>query len=177
MITFRHRIIAALWRGFPALTIALGLVIGLLATQLGNAGQVMPPLALMAVFYWCITQPERMPYWLIFISGMVSDALSGGYLGLSALLWMALRRVTAPLQAELEEAGFVACWAFFALALLGIMALEWMVMSLLGGFTVLPLALPMRYSIAILLYPGLHRSLSLTSQRMYRRIWFVVKQA
>lgn len=177
MTPFRLRAALVLWRALPALSV-LGCV--LLAQALAQAEAIrgmFPPLAFMAAFYWAILFPRRFSYGAAFALGMVSDVLTGGLLGASALLWMGLKRVGAGVEETLEAEGFIVTWSFFSIALLIAMLLEWATAAWLQGVGGLPPGVTLSYSAAVLCYPAFHRLMGRLRRAMYRKVWFAVKEA
>ena len=73
----------------PALTLMLVLV-GLIPVGLPYVDPVTPAFAVIAVYYWSIYRPEYLPAGVVFVLGLVQDALGGTPLGMSSLVLLAV---------------------------------------------------------------------------------------
>src|ERR1700679_278021 len=77
----------------PFVTAFLCVLFGVIVWPLPWLGPVVPPLALMAVYYWAIHRPDLFCPSLAFIIGLLNDILSGLPPGLSAFLFVAAHQV------------------------------------------------------------------------------------
>jgi len=79
---------------------------------------MVPFLSLAAVYYWCIFKPRLMPVSVVFLLGLIQDILSGGPLGMMALLLILVRVFVLSQGRRLLEREFLFNWlVFFVLAL------------------------------------------------------------
>jgi rod shape-determining protein MreD len=77
------------WVTPPVLTLAL-VLLGLVPTGLPYVDPVTPAFAVIAVYYWSIYRPEHLPAGVVFVLGLVQDALGGTPLGMSSLVLLAV---------------------------------------------------------------------------------------
>lgn len=86
--------------------------------QLAFLDNLIPFLSLAAVYYWCIFKPRLMPVSVVFFLGLLQDILSGGPLGMMALLLVLVRVFVLKQGRRLLEREFLFNWlVFFVLAL------------------------------------------------------------
>ncbi|MFO1241590.1 MAG: rod shape-determining protein MreD [Rickettsiales bacterium] len=55
-------------------------------------------LAEIAIFYWSLLRPSRVHYGMLFILGLVTDAVLGGMFGVHALSFMLVRLLSARIR-------------------------------------------------------------------------------
>ena len=121
-------------RSLAALTPGLVTLVLVFATQLPygipHFSPVTPLFALMAVFYWSIYRPEKLPLPAVFAIGLVQDALGGGPMGMIALLLLAAYGVGVSQRRFFLGKGFVVEWCGFAVIGSGVALAAWLVASL-----------------------------------------------
>ncbi len=112
-----------------------------------------PVVALIALFYWAVYVPEVCPTWVAFLTGLFQDVVSGGPLGLWALVYVIVYR--AVLQNRLLFIGRAAYsgWAGFAMAAILTTALAWAVGSLYFGQPLSPTPILGQMMVTVLCYP------------------------
>lgn len=115
-----------------------------------------PALDLIALYYWTMARPNRLPMWLLFILGLVVDSLSNTPLGIHAALYLAGFGLARFVRARLEAFSLLPMWGIFSLWLLLLQLAEWM----LAGWQLqaLPPAglLPLQWLLTLIVYPPLH---------------------
>ncbi|MGF1456804.1 MAG: rod shape-determining protein MreD [Alphaproteobacteria bacterium] len=114
-----------------------------------------PVLALVALFYWAVYVPEVCPTWVAFLTGLFQDIVSGGPLGLWALVYVVVFRVV--LQNRLLFVGRAAYsgWAGFAMAAILATALAWAAGSVYFGQPLSPTPILGQMMVTVLCYPPL----------------------
>lgn len=74
----------------PVLSVAALALLAVLPWGLPADGRfVLPFLTVIAIFYWSLRSPERLPLWVPFVAGLVVDVLSNGPLGYWPLIYLA----------------------------------------------------------------------------------------
>ena len=63
--------------------------------QLPGLAPVTPAFTVMAVFYWSIYRPDRLPYAATFAIGIFQDLVTGAPLGMTALVLLLVHGVVA----------------------------------------------------------------------------------
>ncbi|WP_417623318.1 rod shape-determining protein MreD [Paremcibacter congregatus] len=86
---------------------------------------MFPSLSLMAVYYWCIYKPQLMPVSAVFVLGLLQDIVSGGALGMMALLLILVRVFIVRQGPRLLEREFLFSWLVFIVVGLVYGALSW----------------------------------------------------
>jgi rod shape-determining protein MreD len=155
--------------GLPALLPGATLL-GLLAVALvpgavPGAARIAPFLPLSAVYFWSLHRPALLPSWAAFLAGLLQDILSGGPLGLFALLYLAAAELVTVQRRFLTEAPFSLIWAGFALLALLLAAVAWLLSGLALGALVPPGRLAAAAGLTAALYPVISWGLS----ALYRR--------
>lgn len=142
-----------------------------------SIADILPPLPLLAIFYWGIARPDRLGFITVFIAGLMQDALMATPFGSSALLWVIFRYAVLVQRKDLLDQGFVAQWAFFAALLFGLSLLQWIVIGYYIGRAIPVSPALMQCVLGILLFPAMHTVLYTLEHRFYRRYWYVLQAA
>lgn len=144
------------------LIVHFSLLVVLLAamTPLGLAGDyrfVPAGLVLAVMYFWACRAPRSLPYWLVFLSGLVVDIVSYGPLGYWASVYVAGIYVARCLPGHGEGRGRgLAGWLGFVAAAAVAFAVAW-VLACGYSFQTLPLA-PFAKSTGVLI--ALHAPLT-----------------
>ena len=75
-----------------AITVLL-VIVSALPWRLPAFAEVTPAFVVMAIFYWTIYRPDRLPYAATFCVGLLQDLLTGTPLGMTALILLAVQGV------------------------------------------------------------------------------------
>jgi rod shape-determining protein MreD len=154
--------------GLPACTLVGAAVLELIPPGIGHLAGVRPLLVLSVVYYWSIYRPELIPIPLVFAIGLVSDLLSGGPLGLSALLLVALHGFCVSQRRVLISRTFGVSWAGFIFVAIGIALFYWIVASLYFVRLIDPRPLLVQFALTIALYPVVNWLCNRTEQIVAR---------
>ncbi len=79
---------------------------------------LFPYLSLAAVYYWCIFKPRLMPVSAVFLLGLLQDIISGGPLGMMALLLLIVRIFVVRQSSRFLEREFLFNWLVFIMVAL-----------------------------------------------------------
>lgn len=90
---------------------------------------ILPFLSLVAVYYWCIFKPRLMPVSGVFLLGLLQDILSGGPLGMMALLLTLVRIFVVGQGSRFLEREFLFNWLVFIIVALVFGLATWVVAS------------------------------------------------
>jgi len=97
----------------PLLT-TLGLILLMqLQYRMSFLDNLFPFLSLIAVYYWCIFAPRLMPVSGVFFLGLLQDILSGGPIGMMALLLLLVRVFVISQGRRFLEREFLFNWLVF----------------------------------------------------------------
>jgi rod shape-determining protein MreD len=155
--------------GTPGLLALIFVLLSLAPYNFPGSAQLVPPLALMAVFHWGIYRPDLLPGPLAFVLGLLQDVLSGGPLGMWAAVFLLVLVVTASQRRFFLGKMFVVEWLGFALVTPVVFIALWVIGSIYIGAIVDPGALLVQALLAVAFYPGLSWLMS-TVRRMVGRI-------
>ncbi len=136
------------------LTLAL-VFLTLLPFRVPNAALVMPPLALMAVYFWAIHRPDLLPAPAAFALGLFQDILSGGPPGLYAFGFLVLHAVLSSQRGFFLGRIFAMEWLGFALVAPAAFLTIWFLGSVYVGAIVQPGAVAVQAGLTIAMYPVL----------------------
>jgi rod shape-determining protein MreD len=117
----------------PMLAILGALLFMLLPLRPFDTAGIAPPVTLMAVVFWSLFVPSALPLWLVAAVGLVEDLLTGGPLGLTALLLLLAGVLIDTLRRDLVELSFPLLWLGFGAVSAGYLTLEWIGFSLTAG--------------------------------------------
>ena len=139
----------------PYILLLVLFLLGFISMPLPHMGAVKPYFVLMAIYYWSIYRPTLMPPYLCFFMGLAMDALSGGPLGLSAMILVMMQWTVRSQRRFLRGQPYVTAWAVFALILTLFAALQWALFGLIHMQW--PTIMPVIGSVAmsLFLYPFL----------------------
>lgn len=168
-----RRLELLLWLVTPAIITFLLFILCAIPKYIWGINYIMPVLPLIPVFYWGRLQAGEMPYWFVFLCGLLMDVVSGLPLGLSALLYLLLLVILHNQSKYIHKESFVITWGYFIL-LLGIVSVfEWIIMSFSGNqLHAIPAAV-IRWLITISLYPVLHKMFDGISEHIKQRKWII----
>ena len=115
--------------------------------------EVTPAFAVMAVFYWTIYRPERLPYAATFGIGVLQDLLAGTPLGMSALLLLVVQGVVASQRTFFRGKPFLVVWWGFSMVMPAAGLLGWIIGSACLGTLVPLLPVVTQVVLTVLLFP------------------------
>jgi rod shape-determining protein MreD len=167
--TVGYRFTQVARNGTPGLLALIFVFLSLVPYNFPGSAQLVPPLALMAVFYWGVYRPDLLPGPLAFVLGLLQDFLSGGPLGMWAAVFLLVLMVTASQRRFFLGKMFVVEWLGFALVTPVVFLAIWFIGSIYVGAIVDPGALFVQAFLTIAFYPGLSWSMSAV-RRMVGRI-------
>ncbi|MES2728525.1 MAG: rod shape-determining protein MreD [Pseudomonadota bacterium] len=77
-----------------------------------------PSFTFICIFYWALYRPRLIPFGLVFVMGIIFDAVAGTLLGLHALIWMGCLLVLRSQRRFLMGQSFMVVWVTYALCAL-----------------------------------------------------------
>ncbi len=137
----------------PAFVTLLLVFFSLMPLNLPDSEIIMPPLALMAVFYWSIYRPDLLPAAAAFAAGLLFDLMSGGPLGLLAFVFVVVQAVAATQRRFFLGKVFPIEWLGFCIIALGAFVAMWILGSIYIGAFVKAGPLAIQALLTISLYP------------------------
>lgn len=122
-------VVAALTSLAPALVTLAFVFIGRAPLGVPNLGSIAPLLPLAAVFFWTVRRPDLLSPLVVFLIGLVDDALAGTPFGLGALVLLTVRWTVVGQRRVFLGKPFALTWWGFAIVAPVAVAGAW----LLGG--------------------------------------------
>lgn len=145
-----------LWlRGLtPVVLTAIMVFASAIPWQLPAFAPVTPAFVVMAVFYWSIYRPDKLPYAATFLLGVFYDLLTGAPVGLTALVLLIVQSLVSAQRTFFHGKPFLVVWWGFSLVMPGAGLLSWIVGSayLDGLLPILPVVV--QVVLTVLLYPA-----------------------
>ena len=137
----------------PAFTTFFLLIIGQIPWHVPGLAVITPAFTLIAVFFWSIYQPHRLPYWVTFLIGVLQDLLLGMPIGQGALgLLLIQGLVVSQRRFFIAKPFLVVWWGFAMVAPLGA-AIAWAIASIARDAVIPVLPVFVQTLITVLLYP------------------------
>jgi rod shape-determining protein MreD len=130
-----------LQRLLPWLLTLLLAVLACLPGTMPVLGAVMPPLALIPLFYFSIHRPDWFGPVSAFIIGLLVDTLLGAPLGVTAGLYAVMQLLLQQQQRFFKSAPFHVLWVGYAFTQLVVTMVQSAAWWALAGVTPQPLAL------------------------------------
>jgi rod shape-determining protein MreD len=122
-----YRANRAFRRLLPCLITLFLAFIAYVPTGIHGFAYVSPSLVFISVFYWSIHRPYLMPAPLVFLFGLLLDILSGGPIGMSSLLLLAVHAVCVSQRRVFVGKAFMLTWWGFILIAIGAAIFSWIV--------------------------------------------------
>lgn len=140
----------------PALIMLIMVVLNTLPLRIPGFEDFMPMLNVICVYYWAIYQPRLIPYWFLFLLGIVQDAMLGQLLGASSLLFMLLKLFLMTQRRFLSREAFIAVWIGFVIFSLMAAIGYWLVASYRQEAFILQAQPIIQWGMTVATYPLLH---------------------
>jgi rod shape-determining protein MreD len=137
----------------PATSTVVLILVALMPTDYLRSGVMAYLVALSCVFYWSVYRPDLMPAWVAFAIGMFSDVVSGGPLGLGALVMLLVHWTTVGQRRALIGKAFPIAWLGFLLISAAACAFYWLIASIYFTTLLAPQPIVGAYVVGILIYP------------------------
>ena len=137
----------------PTMLGFFGVIVLMLPLRLFEGLVPTPIIPLVVVFFWSIYAPSYMPSVSVFLIGLLQDILTGGPLGLWALVYLITQYVVMSQRAYFMGREQRVVWLGFVLAALSASFLLWFIMSLMSGERMPVMSLAGQVIATILIYP------------------------
>jgi rod shape-determining protein MreD len=153
MSGFTHKTALTFWSVVPMIATLVLVVLYLVPKHAATFSNVMPMLHMTSVFYWGIINIRHMPYWFVFIIGMLVDAVTGLPLGISSMVYVFFVLFMRMQRKYVHKEGFLIHWAFFSALLMVIFGIKWLFITSLGTTAHALLPLFIQWLITVCCYP------------------------
>jgi rod shape-determining protein MreD len=115
-------------RLLPILSILVAAIATILPVRVPGYAAMTPAFTLMAVYHWTIYRPDLLPAMALFAVGVMEDLLTGGPVGVGALVLLLARAVVLQYRRYFINRAFPFVWSGFTLlagtTMLGLWALH-----------------------------------------------------
>lgn len=146
-----------LLHALPAVIVGVLLLAQFGAYGIPKLGHYYPLIAYSSIFFWSIYKPAALPYSFLFLCGLVHDSFAHYPLGMSSILYMAMRAAIASQGKIIEDWTFNMQWSVFTLAMMLVQMLGWVMIAVhySAPLSFTPLLISM--GITVLLYPLIYQ--------------------
>ncbi len=164
MIPNLRRVLRVSRLGLPLAVIVFLVVFSVVPLRLPHYTAVAPNWVLAAVFFFASHRSDLVPSWTAFALGLLFDVLSGGPLGLSALVLLLVREAGSLLEEPLRGRPFLFAWAAFGIVALAAQMLGVLLATALAGALVALPNVVYQLILTIIIYPALALVLSVLAR-------------
>ena len=166
--TLRSRLLRLLLGLTPTVLTLLLVVVSAVPLGLPYFASISPLMAMMSVYYWSIYRADLMPAPAVFLIGLAQDLVSGGPLGLMALVLLLVHGLCVSQRRVFLSKPFLVGWWGFMFVAAGAVTVAWVLACLyyLSWFDPRPVAAQLVLTVA--LYPPLTWLFSRTETRLLR---------
>ncbi len=158
----------------PALLTLVFMLIYLAPKHVESIRAIMPLLPLLPVFYWGMLHTRAIPYWFMFLIGLVMDAASGAPMGLTSLLYMLFLALVTMQRKMVHKEGFMIKWSYFSILLLALLVLNWLGLAWAYAKTPPVLSAMMQWALTAACYPLAHYAFDFIEQYIHDRRWKIL---
>jgi rod shape-determining protein MreD len=125
------RVNSGLARLLPIATTVAAVLLTVLPVRIPGYAALTPAFALMAVYHWTIYRPDLLPPAGLFVVGFAEDLLTGGPVGVNALLLLLARAAVLRQRRHFINCTFPFVWSGFTLLTMAAMFGLWTLHCLL----------------------------------------------
>ena len=124
-----------------------------------------PLLTLPLIYHWAIYRPEFLSIFTLLILGVFDDAIGGGFLGQTSLMFLMLYAGVLLQKHHIKDARFSSIWKGFAVFMLTAGVLEWVIAKSLYKQIVSLNIFIFQNLLAVLLYPWFNKLIKTLEKR------------
>jgi len=115
----------------PVAISLLFLLLGIALTAVPGLSSIPPLLILIAVYYWSVHRPDLLPMSVLFLLGLITDALLRWPFGLSSLTYILVARLVQSQRPVFVDQSYAILWFGFAVVLCFTQILHWALMAII----------------------------------------------
>lgn len=156
MYNIRQKMDYAARMTLPGLVALLLMLLFSLPIRLAGLADFTPDICLISIYYWSIFRPGTMPYWFVFLLGLVRDSIAGIALGMSSLVFILFRLFILSQQRYFARETFWANWFGFGIAASLALAVGWVIAVIYARALFSIDSVGMQWVFTFGLYPLLH---------------------
>lgn len=159
------------WAGVPILLMWLLALLYLAFRHAEGLSQFLPALPLYPMFFWGVFAARPPSYLMVFLLGLVMDAVMGLPLGMSSLLYLLFMLALQTQRRFLTKEGFLMLWAYYALFSLALALATWATLSIFHGrLEAVGYAL-LQWGLGVCGYPAFHYAFTRIETYSHTRRW------
>lgn len=137
----------------PSVTAFVCTLLGTVVWPLPYLGSVVPPLALMAIYYWAMHRPDLFRPSMAFVIGLLNDVINQMPLGLSALLFVGVHQLVFQQRRYFVGHSFFMMWFGFFLTVFVVTLTEWGLLCIVKSHMIPVMPAIMQILLASALFP------------------------
>lgn len=150
----------------PTATSIFFVLLGAVPLGLPGFATVGPLFSLCALFFWTVVRPTLLPPVAVFFIGLFEDALSGGPLGLWAVIFLLVQFMTISQRRILVGIRFLLSWASFVPVCYIAGVAAWGGASLYYGHILSVKPIMVQSTLTLLAYPAVAWLLTLCTRKI-----------
>jgi rod shape-determining protein MreD len=152
--TVWHRLDLMARKATPFAVTFLLVLLNAIPVGLPAWGRIAPVLPLIGVYHWAVHRPELLPGALVFVIGLIHDALNGLPLGLHAVVFLAVHGTVVVQRRFLIGKSFRIQWLGFLLVAVAAAPASWALASLYALRLIGVDAVLYQHAITVGIYPA-----------------------
>ena len=137
----------------PSAVLLLLILLNALPLHVPYVSTATPLLPLMAVFHFALFRSAYLPNWLALLFGLLVDIVSGGPLGVHAMVFLCVRYFVEANQRFLIDKPFLFIWFGYALVSAGAVCGTWALSALLMWHAIDPRPAMFQFLMSLAIYP------------------------
>lgn len=136
----------------------------------------MPLLTLPPIFYWGIRHANEMPFWFVFVLGLIMDAVMGQPLGFTSLLYIFFLITLYAQRKYIHKEGFIIKWGYFGLLLALYQFAGWALLSIIAGHSMPMGSAFAQWVLTVFFYPLLHKAFETIESMIGKARWHIASR-
>jgi len=140
----------------PIMVTVLLLMLSSVPLDITGTSAFFPAVDIMAISFWASYRPGSMPYWFVFLLGIIRDSLEGIMLGVSPCVCLLVRLMVVSSRGLYRKENFILVWQWFTIILIFAITLKWALLSFLMDKPLIIDYAVMQFMVSIAMYPLLH---------------------
>jgi rod shape-determining protein MreD len=147
------RVVTGVRAGIPVVATVVVILVAALPVDFLRSGMMSFLAALTSVFYWSIYRPDLMPAWAAFSIGIFIDLVSGGPIGLGAIVLLLVHWIAVGQRRALIGKAFPIAWLGYLLISAVACAVYWLIACIYFTSLLSPQPVVAIYMMGIFVYP------------------------
>lgn len=168
MLFILHQLDGLIRRIVPLLLCLICLILGIALTTIPGVAGIPPLLGLIAIYYWSVHRPDLLPLPLLFLLGLLADAMLRLPVGLSSLTYIGLAQLVHSQRHIFIDQSYLTLWFGFLVVLTAAQLLQWGLLSMFYREILPLLPLLLQSILTLMLFPLLVWPFSLLQRYLLR---------